>query len=146
MLKFVWRFGVHFSVFLLPLTQVELSNGNWQEIERIELNKENDLVENKEDEIKKDDSLEPKDTSDITNGSANGNLNGTANTSNESKDITSDLESSKVWVFAITNSLNLFSNNQNIKSTYLFSHGWFTDVAFREVTSPTPEPSNHKAI
>ncbi|XP_049819827.1 uncharacterized protein LOC109596259 isoform X2 [Aethina tumida] len=77
------------------LVKVELSNGNWQEIERIELNKENDLVENKEDEIKKDDSLEPKDTSDITNGSANGNLNGTANTSNESKDITSDLESSK---------------------------------------------------
>lgn len=73
--------------FFTTNPKVELSDGNWKEIERVEVN-----LEEKED-VKSEKGIEH--VNQQTNGGIAAEVNGTANM--ESKDIISESVTSKVW-------------------------------------------------
>jgi hypothetical protein len=75
-----------FFVSSIKLTKVALSDGTWKEIERVE------KVDDEQEEDKKEN---VEETLDSLNGNVTNELNGTT----ESKDITTESDTSKVCFF-----------------------------------------------
>lgn len=74
--------------------KVELSNGNWKEIERVEVN-----LENKEPQKLVEEVIENNDSTEKTNGNALTEIEEKAN--GESKDMTERVEDRKVWLYLL---------------------------------------------
>lgn len=93
-----------FTFFLSPLTnktKVELSNGNWKEIERVEVNLENNEPQNLVEEVD-----EFKDAVERKNGNVINEIEERVN--GDSKGLKEQVEDLKVWLILL---LIILSNN-----------------------------------